>query len=74
MGEQMVDLAVVRNSLQRVERLLNVAYLATKGVEDDPCRGMAENFGVMINVIEDEIDELLALIFNADKVPGEAAE
>jgi hypothetical protein len=51
-----------------------VAYLATKGVEDDPCRGRVENFGVMINVIEDEIDELLVLILNADKIPGKAAE
>jgi hypothetical protein len=81
----MVDLAVVKNSLKRTEQLLDVAYLATKGVDDDPCRGMAENFGAIINVIEDEIDELLVLILNAelaerkanpDKVaptPGEAA-
>jgi hypothetical protein len=54
-----VNLAEARTSLKRVRHLLSVAYRATKGVDYDPCRGMAEDFGAIIDVIESEIDSAM---------------
>ena len=60
----MGDLAEARTSLKRVMHLLSVAYRATKGVDYDPCRGMAEDFGAIIDVIENEIDDAFMLIWD----------
>ena len=50
------------NTMKRVRDLLGVAYLAAKGVDDDPCRGLAEKFATIIDIIENEVDDAMMKI------------
>ncbi len=59
-------------SMKRVRDLLGVAYLAAKGIDVDPCRGLAEKFATLIDLIEDEVDD--ATTFMPDELKAPRAE
>jgi hypothetical protein len=46
-------------AMNRARNLLSLAYLAAKGVDDDPRRGLAEQFATLIDLIEDEVDNAM---------------
>jgi hypothetical protein len=48
--------------MKRARDLLSLAYLAAKGVDDDPRRGLAEQFATLIDIIENEVDDAMMLI------------
>jgi hypothetical protein len=41
------------NAMNRARDLLGVAYLATKGVDHDPCSGILEQFATLIDIIQE---------------------
>jgi hypothetical protein len=60
------------HAMNRARNLLSLAYLAAKGVDDDPRRGLAEQFAILIDIIEDEVDTAMSLI--ADELKAARAE
>ena len=65
------------NTMKRVRDLLGVAYLAAKGVDDDPCRGLAEKFATLIDIIENEVDDAMMKIprhANATRTEAQPAD
>jgi hypothetical protein len=56
-----------RESMNRVRNLLGVAYLAAKGIDVDPCRGLAEQFATLIDIIENEVDDAMMMIPRDEK-------
>jgi hypothetical protein len=49
-------------AMNRARNLLSLAYLAAKGVDHDPCRGLAEQFATLIDLIENEVDNAMWLV------------
>jgi hypothetical protein len=56
-------------SMKRVRDLLGVAYLAAKSIDVDPCRGFAEQFATLIDIIEDEVDDAITFMPDELKAP-----
>jgi hypothetical protein len=57
-------------SMNRARNLLGVAYLATKGVDVDPCRGLAEKFATLIDFSENEVDDAIMTLIPRDAGAG----
>jgi hypothetical protein len=57
-------------SLNRARNLLGVAYLAAKGIDVDPCRGLAEQFATLIGIIQDGVDNAMMAIAAGKKAAG----
>jgi hypothetical protein len=61
-------------SMNRVRNLLGVAYLAAKGVDVDPCRGLAEKFATLIDIIENEVDNAMMMTPRDEKAARAEAQ
>src|SRR5205809_1105142 len=60
--------------MNRGRDLLGVAYLAAKGVDVDPCRGLAEKFATLIDIIENEVDDAMMKIPRDEKAARAEAQ
>jgi hypothetical protein len=62
------------NAMNRVRNLLGVAYLAAKGVDVDPCRGFAEKFATLMDIIENEVDDAMMRVASEKKAARAEAQ